>query len=113
VAGVIQNWLYDAQNWGTRLYGHPDGQFIVEGVHYDSSLEQPIGKQVYRDMGSGDTHRGSAFGMFLYRLRLLKSQRDGHGNKALGITSATTDAQLAQMAKDFVGQHLIGTNPFT
>jgi hypothetical protein len=113
IGAAIARWLYDAANWGTQHYGHPNEAMIVDGVHYDPSKEQALGKQKWVGMGSGTTYRGSAFGVFLYRLRLLKSQRDGNGNAALGITIATTDKQLAQMAKQFVGEHLVGVNPFT
>jgi hypothetical protein len=119
---AITNWqqLLDSdrasqQNWGTRMMGNPSQGFSIGGITYDPRLEAAQGSQRYRNMsGSGrETARGSNWGVFLYRLDLLRKQRDAGGNAALGITRATTDDQLARMAAQFIQKNYVGTSAFT
>ena len=52
-------------------------------------------------------------GQFMYYLQLLMNQRNGTGNKQLGITRATTDDQLARIAADRMGKNAVGSLGFT
>lgn len=54
-----------------------------------------------------NTRRGDPAGVFAYRLaQLMNQRRRPGGNAALGITSATTDDQIAQLAMQFVNTNM-------
>jgi hypothetical protein len=103
------------RNWSTRMMGNPSTGWSLGGITYNPQAEAAQGTQRYRNMsGQGrETARGSNFGVFLYRLQQLMSQRDRGGNPALGITAQTTDDQIARMAAQFVQQNYTGTSAFT
>jgi hypothetical protein len=112
---LMQQYGGDRKNWSTRMMGNPSQGFSIGGVTYNPQAEAAQGSQRYRNMsGQGrETARGSNFGVFMYRLAQLTEQRNAGGNRNLGITPQTTDAQLAQMAAQFVGKNYVGQSAFT
>jgi hypothetical protein len=111
----MQQYGGDRRNWSTRMMGNPSQGFTIGGVTYNPQAEAAQGTQRYRNMsGQGrETARGSNFGVFMYRLAQLTDQRNRGGNPQLGITQQTTDAQLAQMAAQFVGKNYVGQSAFS
>jgi hypothetical protein len=118
-AGAITNWKQlldqyraDERNWGTRGYRPTPAAFSIGGLSYDPSQDQVTG---YNNMsGQGRvTNRGNFMGQYLRYLDILMKQRDGEGNRELGITRATTDQQLAQIAAQRMGRNAIGSTGFT
>jgi hypothetical protein len=108
---LLDKYKADQRNWGTRGFRPNPGAFNIGGISYDPTKDAVTG---FNNMsGSGRvTNRGNMMGQFLYYLNLLRTQRDGAGNRALGITRATTDDQLAQIAKQRMSQNAIGSTGF-
>lgn len=110
LAALLDRFRKDQRNWGTEGYrpGAPvDIQIGNERFKYD-----PRGDQVrdWRNMsGSGrTTHRGNFLGQMLYYLNLLDTQRKGAGNAQLGITGASSDADILRIAAQRMGGKAVG-----
>lgn len=111
-ADLLNRYRGDQRNWGTEGYRPTPAAFNIGGISYDPTQDQVTG---YNNMsGSGRvTNRGNFMGQFLYYLDLLRRQRDGAGNAALGITRATSDNQLAAIAAQRLKQNAVGSTGVT
>lgn len=109
---LLNKYKSDQRNWGTEGFRPNPGAFNIGGVSYDPTKDTVSG---FNNMsGSGrTTNRGNMMGQFLYYLNLLRTQRDGAGNRELGITRATTDDQLARIAAQRMGKNAVGSTGMT
>jgi hypothetical protein len=107
---VTNQWLALLKSLGATVdaSGNIRGNPLWGTEGYNTGAVQNPNQFQYANMsGSGrNTRRGDPAGVFAYRLAQLMNQRRRGGNKALGVTSATTDDQIAKMAMDFVNANM-------
>jgi len=68
---ILAPWRVDQRNWSTNLYRPRPDAFSFAGFSYNPNADTVT---KYNNMGSGTTNRGSAFGVFLYRLNMNMNQ---------------------------------------